>query len=297
MTTNDNKVTQPKPSFGSATIVQMNESIAMVEKNLTMFKPKSRLRFTFSQDDVVKDVFRVYVALEMARIIYAHIEDGGDAGPSLQKDYAELRRGLMGNKFTSGSDMLLTRLEQYLNKGVSFWRESFKVLYEADAHTTIDLNSTILQALDLLTFRLPNWLRNLKNKKIATIGAQFQYMDEVLSKPAYHTLYRYFVTDGYKSDILVKDKRREGEFWLSSKDKPAVPRIGNGDVRVFKINLSKGKKPFYTEIEFGSPNHAELAKLVPRITRELENEVANLKVDKTPASREQLDALAAKFAK
>jgi hypothetical protein len=153
----------------------------------------------------------------------------------------------------------------------------------------------ILQAFDVLTFKLPKWLRTIKNKKISAIGQQFKYMDDILLKPMCNSYYRFFVTDGYKSDVLIKDKRSEKEYWLSAKDNPHVPRIGTGEVRVFKINISKGKKPYYTEIEFGSSDYTDIVNTIPRISRELENEIAVLKEEKIPASQDKLEALAAKF--
>ncbi len=284
-----------KVTLTTATVEEMQKSVAVFTKLLSRFAPRESFHYALNGDTVNK-VIHAKIAVEYATALVYIISAGNPIGVGMLEHLRKLQ-----NCFVKSNN-----LNSYKNKNDalirSFIRDVIGSLYYVEtvkldlAINTVSIDEDFVRLMcDFLTFRTPKWLGDIRNNKLTAIGQQFKYLDGILSKPKQNTHYELFVTDGYHSDIFIKDKRGGGKDWYSMVY-GTYPVIGSGAVRMFKIGLVKGKKPIYREIVMGSEEYNTILPTIPRVTRELENTIALAEIDRTPASQEQLALLKARFA-
>lgn len=302
MKNNTKHVEKKKINLSNVTLEEMGESIAKFTKELNRFGFRQSFYYALHGETIPK-VAMTKVALEYAAAVYHELHDPR-RGAALLIQTRELGAALFKNN-APVSHRKAEIVRNYIRDVIGAVSHDNLVNLDLPKEVwgSVKVDEQFLRAMcDMLTFHTPKWLMDIQRHKLTTVKSQFDYVDGIVSKPRTGIHYELFVTDGYHSDILMRDKRGVNpDKWQSGLGTNPRPVIGKtAEVRMFRIGLSKGKKPFYNEVKMGSQEYFNLLPLIPRISRELENQIvlAEMEAEKssTPASQAQLDQLLSRFA-
>ena len=301
MKNNTKHVEKNKINLSNVTLEEMGESIAKFTKELNRFGFRQSFYYALHGETIPK-VVMIKVALEYAAAVYHELHK-----PEKRDELLTRTRELGAVLFRvrPDGDRKTEVVRSYIRDviGNVVHDNLINLDLPIEVCGAVKVDEQFLRVMcDMLTFHTPKWLMDIQRHKLTSVKAQFDYVDAIVSKPRTGTHYELFVTDGYHSDILLRDKRGTNpDKWQSSLGAKARPVIGKtAEVRIFRIGLSKGKKPFYNEVKMGSQEYFNLLPLIPRISRELENQIvlAEMEAEKssTPATQAQLDQLLSRFA-
>lgn len=277
----NNEVSKVKPrTIENTSIEEMFKSLGIFIALLSRFGAREKYNYALHGETVVQFA-RTVAAVECAHALISGHEDS----IRFLLHLSDVERCLFSKDKNLSTISKSPILKQFIRElHLDNWPVPAVISMRADVPFTVDEDFLKL-ILNCLLFKTPKWLRAIRNSKLSEIGPQFSKVGAIVGKPKHGLRYNYFITDGTNFDINITNIKFGTNYWHSSTVGDGSPVLDVTPVRIFKINLNKGRKTNYKEIPMGSEEYKGIIPSVPRI-----NASAKL------ASPEKLAELTARFA-